>query len=47
MLDEKHHETVIDKCEVLEADKGYDDSKLIEKLWNEYNIKPVIDIRNM
>lgn len=46
-LDEKHHETVIDKCEVLEADKGYDDSKLIEKLWDEYNIKPVIDIRNM
>jgi hypothetical protein len=46
-LDQKHHETIIDKCEVLTADKGYDDIKLIKKLWDEYNIKPVIDIRNM
>ena len=28
------------------ADRGYDDSKLILKLWNEHNIKPIIDIRN-
>jgi hypothetical protein len=26
--------------------RGYDDSKLIIKLWDKYSIKPVIDIRN-
>ncbi|MDI6603576.1 MAG: hypothetical protein QME35_00280 [Thermoanaerobacteraceae bacterium] len=35
------------KCETVEADRGYDDTKLIIKLWDEYKIKPVIDIRNM
>jgi hypothetical protein len=29
------------------GDKGYDDTKLIEKCWDRYQIKPVIDIRNM
>jgi hypothetical protein len=38
---------IIERCEILAADKGYDDKKLIEKLWDEYRIKPVIDIRNM
>jgi hypothetical protein len=37
---------VLDQCEYLTADRGYDDGKLIEKLWKEYHIKPVIDIRN-
>ncbi|WP_041644184.1 hypothetical protein [Mahella australiensis] len=31
-LDQKHNETIIDKCEVLTADKEYDDSKLINVL---------------
>lgn len=31
----------------LAADRGYDDTKLLVKLWDEHNIKPVIDIRNM
>lgn len=31
----------------MEADRGYDDTKLIVKLWDENKIKPVIDIRNM
>ncbi len=35
------------RCEELSADKGYDDSKLIVKLWEDYHVKPVIDIRNM
>jgi hypothetical protein len=29
------------------ADKGLDDGKLIKELWDAYNIKPVIDIRNL
>lgn len=45
-LNEKHPE-IIRRCETLEADRGYDDTKLIVKLWDEYEIKPVIDIRNM
>ncbi|NLP14762.1 MAG: transposase [Clostridium sp.] len=45
-LDEKHPE-LIKKCETLEADRGYDDTKLYESLWDDYAIKPVIDIRNM
>ena len=34
-------------AETLAGDKGYDDTKLIEKCWDQYQIKPVIDIRNM
>jgi transposase len=41
------HPELIDKCETFEADRGYDDTKLHKKLWDEYGIKPVIDIRNM
>lgn len=41
------HPELIEKSEVLTADRGYDDIKLHEKLWNENDIKPVIDIRNM
>lgn len=45
-LAEKQPE-VMDRCEVLIADKGYDDTKLVMKLWDEHQVKPVIDIRNM
>ena len=41
------HPELIEKSEVLTADRGYDDVKLHKKLWNENDIKPVIDIRNM
>lgn len=34
-------------AETWTGDKGYDDTKLIEKCWDQYQIKPVIDIRNM
>jgi len=37
---------ILDDCETLEADRGYDDGKLIVKLYDQYGIKPVIDIRN-
>lgn len=32
-------------CEHLLADRGYDDGKLIKKLWDGMGIRPVIDIR--
>lgn len=38
---------ILESCETMEADRGYDDSKLLVKLYDEYEIKPVIDIRNM
>lgn len=38
---------IIKRCEVFLGDRGYDDTKLITSLWDEYRIKPVIDIRNM
>ncbi|MDA8193266.1 MAG: hypothetical protein M0Z53_04615 [Thermaerobacter sp.] len=31
----------------LTADRGYDDTKLLGACWDRYQIKPVIDIRNM
>lgn len=45
-LDKKHSE-LIEACETFEGDRGYDDSKLNMILWDDYAIKPVIDIRNM
>jgi transposase len=41
------HPELIRRCETLEGDRGYDDTKLYVKLWDDYDIKPVIDIRNM
>lgn len=38
---------ILKRCEVFLGDKGYDDTNLITSLWDEYRIKPVIDIRNM
>lgn len=45
-IEEKHPE-IMKRCEYGIGDRGYDDGKLIEKLWDEYGIKPVIDIRDM
>ena len=45
-LDEDHPE-LIETCETFLGDRGYDDTKLNILLWNKYDIKPVIDIRNM
>ena len=38
---------IIERAETLAADKGYDDTKLSVTCWDDYRIKPVIDIRNM
>ncbi len=43
---EQRHDTLLERCEHLSADKGYDDGKLIKRLWDQHEIKPVIDIRN-
>lgn len=49
MIDRLYEERpeILESCETLEADRGYDDSKLIKNLYDNYGIKPVIDIRNM
>lgn len=38
---------ILKTAETMAADRGYDDTKLIVKCWDEHQIKPVIDIRNM
>ena len=42
----KEHPEILARCEYGIADRGYDDGKLVKKLWDEHGIKPVIDIRN-
>ena len=42
----KKHPVLIEKTEYLSADKGLDDGKLVKRLWDEWKIKPIIDIRN-
>jgi hypothetical protein len=38
---------IIERCEHLSLDRGYDDEDLIKNLWDDYRIKPIVDIRNM
>jgi hypothetical protein len=42
----KEHGRMVEGCEYLGGERGYDDGKLIRRLWDDYGIKPVIDIRN-
>jgi Transposase DDE domain/Transposase domain (DUF772) len=42
---EKHPE-LIDTCDHAMGDKGYDSLATISLLWETYNIKPIIDIKN-
>jgi len=44
---EQKQPNIVERAKMLAADKGYDDTKLIKKLWDQNKIKPVIDIRNM
>jgi hypothetical protein len=41
------HPAILERCTYGLGDRGYDDGKLVKKLWDEHWIKPVIDIRNM
>jgi len=43
----KLHPSITEACNYAYFDKGYDDKCFIKTLWDEYGIKPVIDIRNM
>jgi hypothetical protein len=44
-LDERHGE-LLEGCESFLGDKGYDETRLVARLWDDHRIKPVIDIRN-
>ena len=39
----KNQPQVLMNCDYLMGDRGYDDTKLIAKLWDEYQIRPIID----
>lgn len=41
------HPKMMDRCDYWLADRGYDDTDIIKNLWDEYEIKPIIDMRNM
>lgn len=43
---QERHPELLDRCSRLSADKGYDDQKLINRLWQQHQIKPIIAIRN-
>jgi hypothetical protein len=43
---EEQHPEVVQRCQEVAADRAYDDTKLIRKLWEEWQALPVIDIRN-
>jgi hypothetical protein len=43
----KRHKELLEGCGCFLADKGLDDGKLIVRLWDEHEIKPVIAIRDM
>jgi hypothetical protein len=49
MLDELEERapTVMERAKHLSADKGYDDRKIIIKAYDELDIAPIIDIRNL
>lgn len=44
---EEEQPEILETAETMAGDKGYDDTKLITRLWDHHQIKPVIDIRNM
>ena len=43
---QERHPELLERCSRLSADKGYDDHKLINRLWDQHRIKPIIAIRN-
>lgn len=42
-LKEKH-KTLVKKARTLSGDKGYDSEENLKKLWDDYGIKPVVDL---
>ena len=43
----KRHPLALKAARVLSGDKGYDSRPRVTELWDDYQIKPVIDIRNL
>jgi len=43
----ERHPALLEACEAWTADKGYDDTKMIRRLWDDHAILPVIDIKEM
>ncbi len=44
---EQEHPLLLESCDYLMADRGYDDGKLHRRLWDHHGIKPIIGIRNL
>lgn len=44
---ENNRPYLLEQADEMSADKGYDDTKLNVRLWDDHRIKPIIDIRNM
>ena len=44
---EEQHPQIVERCQELAADRGYDDTKLILKLYDDWQALPIIDIRNL
>jgi hypothetical protein len=42
----ERHPGILGRCEHFSGDKGLDDTTLITSLWDDHQIKPLIDIRN-
>ncbi len=43
----RNHPEIIDRCEVMTGDRAYDSKGFLSKLWDDYDIKPVVDIRDL
>ena len=43
--EERHPGMILEACEELSADKGYDSTENVSKLWDEFTVRPVIDCR--
>ncbi len=44
---ENKHEEIVKRARRLRGDRGYDSKENNAKLWDDYRIKPIIDIRHM
>ena len=43
---QERHPELLERCGRMSADKGYDHHKLINRLWQQHQIKPIIAVRN-
>ena len=43
---QERHPELLERCGRMSADKGYDDHKLINRLWQQHQFKPIIAVRD-